>query len=109
MKQKTKKNFAKGIIISGLLTIVLSGAGSLINRSEIERASQQKRRLLEYNNQIYSISLQNPSTYNQNVAKINELEEEIRGYQDSNSYFNLFLVGGSVIMGGIALYKTNKN
>ena len=80
-KQTTKKNIAKGMVISGLLTIVLSTGSLFINRNEIESLSSQRKRLLEYNNQIYSIALQNPSTYNQNITRINDLEARVKALE----------------------------
>lgn len=109
MNQTTKKSIAKGMIISGLLAIVLSGVGSFINRNEIENLSIQKRRLLDYNNQIYSIALENPSTYNQNVKRINDLEEEIKNYEKSNKHVNLYLIGTSALVGGIYFHPKDKN
>ncbi len=108
MKQETRKKFARGMVISGLLAIALSGAGSFINRIEIDKSYRQKSRLLEYNKEIYSISLDNPSVYNENVAKIRDIGEKIRDYEETCKYSSLFLAGSIAVAGGAVIYPSGK-
>jgi len=109
MEQKTIKNIARGMMISGLAAILLSGAGCFMKGSEIANLSTQKKRLQDFNNQIYYLSLQKPTAYNENVAKIDTLDKMIRSYEESNKVSYILLFGSSILAVGMALYPEDKN